>query len=1168
MIRALQAFASTTLLILSLPAGAAAQQEWLCDTQFEDCRAPLMQLIQQETQGIDVGFWFMEDFRYVAELTRRHNAGVPVRVLVDSRANASKRLNEDMLNALRDAGIPMREKYTGGDILHFKMMLFHGQDIVEFSKANYTDPSFVPIVPNVNYFDETIFFTGDDNLTNSFRRRFDDLWVNTTQYRDYANITQPPTRTYPLYSIHPSMNFPPDENYSDRAVSRYNQEPTAIDAIVYRVTDHRQADAIINAVARGVRVRLITEPDEYRNPARVWDAKHVDRMWMGGAQIKIRQHEGLMHQASVVLHGLGEVIFGSSNWTTSSAIWQDEHNYFYEPSLGKPWFFQWFADQFNRKWNDTTNYATFQPLPPDAPAYSSPTNGTTGAGSSLTLTWDGGPWAHLYDIYFGPNPNPPLIVGSRELGSPLVGQPETFTVSNLQPGTTYYWRVVGKTWAQLAVSGPTWSFTTSGTPPPGGGTGSTPFGGTMPSIPGTFQAENFDEGGQFVSYNDADAGNAGGKYRTTDVDIDAALDTGGGFLVGWTRLGEWLQYTVNVATSGTYTLEARVANIGTGATFRVEVDGVDRTGPVSVPNTGDWQTWQTFSVPGIPLNAGARVIRIVFTGITSRDAAGNFNWFRFVSSGTTPPPPPPPTGSTPFGGTPAALPGTIQAENFDDGGAGVAYNDVDAGNAGGTYRTTDVDIAAAADAGGGFLVGWTRAGEWLQYTANVGTTGTYAFEARVANIGTGAKFRVEVDGVDRTGPISVPDTGDWQAWQTLSVPGIQLNAGARVIRIVFTSITSRGAAGNFNWFRFVSSGSTPPPPPPPTGNTPFGGTPAALPGTVQAENFDEGGAGVAYFDTNAGNNGGAYRTTDVDIEPTTDTGGGYSVGWTKTGEWLKYTVSITASGTYALETRVANIGTGATFHVEVDGVDRTGPIQVPNTGAWNAWQTISTPGISLTAGQHVLRVVMGTMASGGAVAGFNWFRFVGSTSSASNTPFGGTAVALPGTIQAENFDEGAAGIAYLDTNSGNNGGAYRATDVDIQPTADTGGGFSVGWTKTGEWLKYTVDVLASGTYELETRLANIGTGATFHIEVDGVNRTGPIAVPNTGAWDAWQTISTPELSLTAGQHVLRVVMGAMASGGAVAGFNWFEFLEAPSFPSSPPAETTAAVQHTATDDAG
>ena len=87
-------------------------------------------------------------------------------------------------------------------------------------------------------------------------------------------------------------------------------------------------------------------------------------MYMGGVQIKMRQHEGLMHQGSVVMHGLGEVIFGSSNWTTASAGWQDEHNYFYNPSLGKPWFFQWFADQFESKWNDTANYVPFQPLPP------------------------------------------------------------------------------------------------------------------------------------------------------------------------------------------------------------------------------------------------------------------------------------------------------------------------------------------------------------------------------------------------------------------------------------------------------------------------------------------------------------------------------------------------------------------------------------------------------------------------------------------------------------------------------------------------------------------------------------------------------------------------------------------------------------------------------------
>jgi hypothetical protein len=445
------------------PGGAAAQQ--LCDTAFENCRTPLLDLIRNERQGIDVAFWFMHDARYVRELELKHQAGVPVRVLVDQRANNSHPANATILSMLRDAGIPVRDKYAG-DILHFKMMLFHGQNVVQFSKANYSDASFVPITPGVNYFDEAVYFTNDDRLTNSFRRRFDDLWTNTSQYRNFANVSGSPVRHYPTYTIHPSMNFPPLQDFSNRSVSRYDQEQQGTDAVVFRVTDHRHADAMIRAVARGTRVRLITEPGEYRNPLRLWHAKHVDRMYMGGVQIKHRQHEGLMHQASVVMHGLGEVIFGSSNWTTASAAYQDEHNFFYDPSLGKPWFFQWFADQFEGKWNDAAGFVDFQPLPPGPQVYSAPSNGATGLStSSVTLRWDGGTWAHLYDIYFGTDPNPPLIASDRELGSPVDGRFEEFTVSDLLPGTTYYWRIVGKTWAQMARSGSTWSFTTEGDGP-------------------------------------------------------------------------------------------------------------------------------------------------------------------------------------------------------------------------------------------------------------------------------------------------------------------------------------------------------------------------------------------------------------------------------------------------------------------------------------------------------------------------------------------------------------------------------------------------------------------------------------------------------------------------------------------------------------------------------
>src|SRR5438094_656065 len=62
-----------------------------------------------------------------------------------------------------------------------------------------------------------------------------------------------------------------------------------------------------------------------------------------------------------------------------------------------------------------------------------------------------------------------------------------------------------------------------------------------------------------------------------------------------------------------------------------------------------------------------------------------------------------------------------------------------------------------------------------------------------------------------------------------------------------------------------------------SGLSPYGGAPAPIPGTVQAEDFDNGGEGVAYHDTTYGNNGGQYRGGDVDIEAAS--GGGFDVGW-------------------------------------------------------------------------------------------------------------------------------------------------------------------------------------------------------------------------------------------------------------------------------------------------
>jgi hypothetical protein len=99
----------------------------------------------------------------------------------------------------------------------------------------------------------------------------------------------------------------------------------------------------------------------------------------------------------------------------------------------------------------------------------------------------------------------------------------------------------------------------------------------------------------------------------------------------------------------------------------------------------------------------------------------------------------PGAASQPFGGTPAAIPGIVEAENFNDGGEGISYHDSTAGNTGGAYRQTDVDIVGAMDTGGGYLLGFVSGGEWLAYRVVASATATYTLDARVASAGQGAR---------------------------------------------------------------------------------------------------------------------------------------------------------------------------------------------------------------------------------------------------------------------------------------------------------------------------------------------------------------------------------------------------------------------------------------------
>src|SRR5262249_16167358 len=124
------------LIVFTLSLTSAQAQDRLCDTAFEDCRQPLSTLIANEPVGIELAYWFMQDTSISNKIIARWQAGVPVRILVDPRANPTYAGNEQILNQFKAAGIPMRYKNAGG-ILHWKMMLFQGQNQLEFAAHNF-----------------------------------------------------------------------------------------------------------------------------------------------------------------------------------------------------------------------------------------------------------------------------------------------------------------------------------------------------------------------------------------------------------------------------------------------------------------------------------------------------------------------------------------------------------------------------------------------------------------------------------------------------------------------------------------------------------------------------------------------------------------------------------------------------------------------------------------------------------------------------------------------------------------------------------------------------------------------------------------------------------------------------------------------------------------------
>ena len=236
-----------------------------------------------------------------------------------------------------------------------------------------------------------------------------------------------------------------------------------------------------------------------------------------------------------------------------------------------------------------------------------------------------------------------------------------------------------------------------------------------------------------------------------------------------------------------------------------------------------------------------------------------------------------------------------------------------------------------SDEGGGQNVAFISAGDSLVYSIEAPGIGPYSIDYRVASAGGSNGFSVSIDGeqIDRQ---TIPDTGDWQNWTTLTSQEFELAVGVYTLKLDFLD-----GDQNLNWFQLQ---------------------PPITQICVQAEDFDDQ-SGISLEDT-------------LDTEPCAEgaSGGGENIGYIDLGDYVEYSISVPSDGNYLIEYRLAS-EQDSEFELSIGGV-MLDARAFEGTGGWQEWTTRSAI-IPLTAGEQIMRLDF----LGGSISGainINWIR--------------------------------------------------------------------------------------------------------------------------------------------------------------------------------------------------
>lgn len=398
-------------------------------------------------------------------------------------------------------------------------------------------------------------------------------------------------------------------------------------------------------------------------------------------------------------------------------------------------------------------------------------------------------------------------------------------------------------------------------------------------IPGVVYTTDFDMGVPGAAYSDSDlanyqvstgtytAWNNGWSYRNDGVDIETTEDfvNTNGYNLGWLTAGEWMQYTVDVASTAVYEVKIRVAANGSSGSFHLSAGGADLTPTLYVPNTGGWQSWQTMTVSNVILDEQDQKLRFYI------DSEGfNLGSMEFVEKGPT--------------NTLATL--FVSAFTLDESTVQLSLN-----------KPIQAPIPASPAGFSIFVDG---------SPVSITSVELNSTNNRILTFAVNHTFKSSEE-------IRISYNGD----QITAMDGTLLDP--------FTNRTVKNTIAKIN----------------------------TVPGRVEAEDF--------------------FFQSGVQLENTSDIGGGKNIGYLDAGDYLDYYIDVAQGGTYDVAYRTASLSeTGA---VELQLIDPNGTatslhsVSFPPTGGWQTWATTNKT-LVLPQGLHQIRLLITQ-----PMFNMNWFEF-------------------------------------------------------------------------------------------------------------------------------------------------------------------------------------------------